>query len=436
MDGLVHPLQSQPSQSNPTSTSISDQLIPKQISSAGAYAKKQEEDHDKQRHTRVATPSPSAPHSAVVAGSSRFEGHQLSTSRVCIDHLQESPAGKAITLADIREHMEATGRMVINKDVRISQDHREQYPIAVRDKIYKLTFFLSPVILNYQLKMQGDLNPSMDQPTTVYVKSDPSDLQDYGYLRLPRQVEEGKTVLRLADWIKSDNAMPSTFGGDDVCLRARTRIIGVACALANTVHSFHLKNITMCGSLSPENVFLREKQHLDGPATYEVFIEDFSSTNIEDAFVAPWLKRIPRGTWWPHKLQAESGDDSRLLWLAIKEADIWSLGAIFWALCEGGVSFMNERYDGQKFMLKAANRVKSCGRWKFFALTYACFQGIEGDKEIVCEPCPRFHNIQRICDYLKDEADGEYEFAIEIISHVRQVEAYIAEDNNIVRQPM
>lgn len=242
-------------------------------------------------------------------------------------------------------------------------------------------------------------------------------------------VKAVKTTKSLAEWISPDNAMPRSFSDNEACLRARDRIMKVAQALAKAVLKMHGGNALMCGSLSPQNITLETTVQVKS-TTYEVRFEDLSSTFPEDAFKAPWLRRIPREAWF----QTVDGHaplrrktDERGFQLGIKEADIWSLGAIFWAMCEGGVSFMNEPYNIENFIQEAGKRVKSCEKWKFFALILACLQETDGDEQGVPSPRLRIHSMQKICDFLETKADEVYEDAGDVYAHWAQMKDHIRE---------
>lgn len=243
-------------------------------------------------------------------------------------------------------------------------------------------------------------------------------------------VKAGKTTKSLAEWISPDNAMPRSFDDNGACRLARARIVQVACTLAKEVRDIHYSNTSMRGSLSHQNITLVETTHQDKPTKYEVDIinYDLDSTDTNEAFKAPWLRRIPKKAW----SQTVAGHAplrrktyERDFQLGIKEADIWSLGAIFWAMCEGGVSFMNEPYNIENFIQEAGKRVKSCEKWKFFALILACLQETDGDEQGVPNPRLRIHSLQKICDFLETKADEVYEDAGDVYAHWTQVKDYI-----------
>lgn len=243
-------------------------------------------------------------------------------------------------------------------------------------------------------------------------------------------VKAGKTTKSLAEWISPDNAMPRSFDDNGACRLARARIVQVACTLAKEVRDIHYSNTSMRGSLSPQNITLVETTHQDKPTKYEVDIMnyDLDSTDTDEAFKAPWLRRIPKEAWSQtvtgHAPLRRKTDESGFQ-LGIKEADIWSLGAIFWAMCEGGVSFMNEPYNIENFIQEAGKRVKSCEKWKFFALILACLQETDGDEQGVPNPRLRIHSLQKICDFLETKADEVYEDAGDVYAHWTQVKGYI-----------
>lgn len=246
-------------------------------------------------------------------------------------------------------------------------------------------------------------------------------------------VKACKTEMSLAEWINPDNAMPHSFSDDEACLRARARIIKVAQALAKTVLKMHGGNALMWGPLSPQNITLETTVQQGKSTTYEVKFEDLSSTFTEDAFKAPWLRRIPREAWSQtvdRHVPLRSNSDERDFQLGIKEADIWSLGAIFWTMCEGGVSFMNEPYNIVNFMREADKRVKSCGKWKFFALILACLQDVDGDERGVPRPGLRVHSLQKICELLDGNADEEFKYASDIDVNWGLVKDCILEDGD------
>lgn len=236
------------------------------------------------------------------------------------------------------------------------------------------------------------------------------------------------TTMSLAEWISPYNAMPHSFGGDEACLLARDRIIKVALKLTKAALKRHRAGELAYDLLSPQNITLIETRHPDKPTTYECIFDGFTPTTMIDAFKAPWLRRIPKEAWistmTEHK-PSRSRSEEKNYQLGIEEAHIWSLGAIFWAMCEGGVSFMNEPYNIENFIQEAGKRVKSCEKWKFFALILACLQETDGDEQGVPNPRLRIHSLQKICDFLETKADEVYEDAGDVYAHWTQVKDYI-----------
>lgn len=236
------------------------------------------------------------------------------------------------------------------------------------------------------------------------------------------------TTMSLAEWISPYNAMPHSFGGDEACLLARDRIIKVALKLTKAALKRHRAGELAYDLLSPQNITLIETRHPDKPTTYECIFDGFTPTTMIDAFKAPWLRRIPKEAWistmTEHKPSRSRSEENNYQ-LGIEEAHIWSLGAIFWAMCEGGVSFMNEPYNIENFIQEAGKRVKSCEKWKFFALILACLQETDGDEQGVPNPRLRIHSLQKICDFLETKADEVYEDAGDVYAHWTQMKDYI-----------
>lgn len=164
---------------------------------------------------------------------------------------------------------------------------------------------------------------------------------------LPRQMDTTTELpMRLSDWICSKNALPNTFKNDEATLVARKRIIDIAQLLAKKVLRMHQEMVAMSGFpglLSPRNVILYEAQRGD-VVERRIEIKDLTSATYDERYVAPWLRRIPKEQLLARIASGPPKEwdtmDQLLFRHGMYEADVWSLAAIFWALCNGSESFM------------------------------------------------------------------------------------------------
>lgn len=164
---------------------------------------------------------------------------------------------------------------------------------------------------------------------------------------LPRQMDTTTELpMRLSDWICSKNALPNTFKNDEATLVSRKRIIDIAQLLAKKVLRMHQEMVAMSGFpglLSPRNVILYEAQRGD-VVERRIEIKDLTSATYDERYVAPWLRRIPKEQLLTRITSGPPKEwdtmDQLLFRRGMYEADVWSLAAIFWALCNGSESFM------------------------------------------------------------------------------------------------
>lgn len=343
-----------------------------------------------------------------------ISSHAKSDSKpieVYIYHIKNHTTKEVLTHTDVKI-------MQTRMDAFIFKDPHEEYQTAIPSGVYNLVLFHKPEMLKYQLEIERKLHETAQPQTqTRYVYAIRLSVKEnYGFLRLPRQLKANETIMTLSNWISSKNGLPRDFG--NATASTRKQIISIAHLLALEVQKMHRAKVSMRGSLSPQHVILCEER-TEGHVRRKVIIEDFSSTHIDGQFVAPWLRSIPGNSWWDTVVQEPSDQ-----WIessqndfrdGIFQADIFSMGAIFWAMCEGGTAFMSkETWWNQRTLINIGDETcDGCSAWEFFVLTIACLQDTQGNRRGIPQLItPR--KIEEIIQCLCTSADRTYEHISDI----------------------
>lgn len=312
----------------------------------------------------------------------------------------------------------------IHKDVDVKLQNYDQLelPGRTQDAVRPSPTNLSsdPAALKPRHEVESNSRDSQLPAETATLPSSPiaSESHKSESPCLPRQMTPKELSWRLSDWIQCpDNAMPNAFNNNKSTLEARKRIIDFAQLLTKEVLTMHQGMVAVSGFpglLSPRNVTLYETQRGD-VVERRIEIKDLTSATYDDRYVAPWLRRIPKAQLLTTIASGPPKEwdkmDQLLFRLGMYEADVWSLAAIFWALCHGSESFMMETFEWYKkgnFVKLVQQRLKDCRRWKFFILILVCLQGLDG-KENGLAPLLTTHGIEKIVGILELSADEEYD---------------------------
>lgn len=309
----------------------------------------------------------------------------------------------------------------IHKDVEFKLQNYGQVPGRTQDAVRPSPTNLSSDPAALKLRYEVETNSRDSQLPTETATLSSSAIASESHKSespcLPRQMTPKELSWRLSDWIQCpDNAMPNALNNNKSTLEARKRIINIALLLTKEVLAMHQAMVAVSGFpglLSPRNVTLYETQRGD-VVERRIEIKDLTSATYDERYVAPWLRRIPKEQLLTRIASGppEGWDkmDQLLFRLGMYEADIWSLAAIFWALCHGSESFMEafEWYKKGNFVKLVQQRLADCRRWKFFILILVCLQGLAGNENGLA-PLLTTHGIEKILGILELSADEEYD---------------------------
>ena len=231
--------------------------------------------------------------------------------------------------------------------------------------------------------------------------------------------QPGETIELLSDWMAKSSLgklhnFSRTRSNEELGSRGAL-IYDVARMLTEEVSKLHQKGLTMCGSLSPDNIYVSEKR-TSSSVVRRVFIKDFSTAEVDPQWLAPWYKNMEHENVLlnPVFRMAQSNripspeDKNYGMYMAgVDQADIFALGAIYWALCEGNTEFMKVDDWWSKENIKQTAQGKEYSCWKIFALACICLDDCGGGDMYGLPKCPRNYNLREILQILSEEACHE-----------------------------